>query len=1027
MTRQKKKETESADIIAKISDPDGSGNTSNIDMDILPAESLNFPVVGIGASAGGLAAFEAFFNGLPSDKDPDMAFVLIQHLAPDHKSILSDIIKRFTRMIVCDVEDGMTVKPNCVYVIPPNRDMAFINGTLQLFEPVTPRGQHMPIDFFFRSLASDQHERAICIILSGTGSDGTLGLRAIKGEGGMAIVQSLDSAEYDGMPRSALATGLVDYELTPVDMGKKVISYVRHAGGFLQKTEAVQLTRMENSLKHIFVLLRGQTGHDFSKYKPNTISRRIERRLAVQQIETMDEYVRFLQQTPVEVEALYHDLLIGVTSFFRDKEAFLMLQKEVIPTLFKTVSAGTTLRIWCVGCSTGEEAYSLAILLQEEIERRRKSCKIQLFATDIDDYAIVTARAGIYPASISVDISQERLARFFTVESVGSTYRINKNIRDMMIFSEQSIIKDPPFSKIDLISCRNLLIYLSSELQKKIIPLFHYALKPNGILFLGNSETVGNYESLFSTIDRKLKIYQRNDDSKGKRRIDLTEIIPPLSEIDVRDQKMTGTAATVSVRPPLREIAEQTILKEISLAGALVNEDGDILYLHGRTGLYLEPVPGEVATPNILKMAREGLQRVLAQNFHKSTHTKDTIHLKDISVRTDGHFIKINATIRPAISIINDANRKPLYMVIFERAIENRSVKTEDQKQISDPGSDIGDHLEELKRELIIKDEYLQSANEELETSNEELKASNEELQSVNEELQSTNEELETSKEELQSINEELSTVNTELQVRVHDLSQVNNDMNNLLAGTNIATIFLDYHLKIMRFTPAATKIINLISADVGRSVAHIVSNLVGYNQLTTDVQIVLDTLIPRDIQVQTIEGKWYNMIIQPYRTVDNVIEGAVMTFVDITEAKHAKDGLAISEIHYRMLFETAREGILIVDGETGKIQNVNPFLLDLFGYPAAQFLKKEIWSIGFLKNIIPDKNAFAELQLKEKDSYEEYTLTSAVGKEIYTEFVSNVFTVDKRIFVQCSFRDITERKDAEIALYQMEKLLHKE
>jgi len=969
-----------------------------------------FPVVGIGASAGGLAAFEAFFHGLPMDRNPEMAFVLIQHLAPDHKSILSEIISRHTNMKVFEVEDGMVVKPNCAYIIPPNRDMAFLNGSLQLFEPVTPRGQHMPIDFFFRSLANDQHERAICIILSGTGSDGTLGLKAIKGEGGMAIAQCPDSAEYDGMPQSAIATGLVDYELPPDEMGRMIISYVSHAYPHLQKPDSMVFSKTENAMKKIFILLRNQTGHDFSKYKPSTINRRIERRLAVQQIESIEEYVRFLQQTPTEADALYHDLLIGVTSFFRDKAAFDKLDKDIIPLLFADKTSASPLRVWCVGCSTGEEAYSIAILLQEEQERRKKSCNIQLFATDIDNYAIAIARTGIYPAGISADITPERLSRFFTAEPSGNSFRINKNIRDMLIFSEQSVIKDPPFSRIDLICCRNLLIYLSSELQKKIIPLFHYALNPEGILFLGSSETIGNFESLFSAMDRKLKIFRCKDDLTGRKCAALTEIIPPLSDNSMTARRTADVTAAASTRQPLREIAEQAILRESELSGVLVNETGDILYLQGRTGLFLEPAPGEAGAMNILKMAREGLQRELTQSLHKAVLTKEIIRLQGISIKPDGQFIKINVTVRPATSISFTNSTKPLYMIIFEKINEQDAHQEEIPTQTPDPAYAITEHVEDLKKELWIKEEYLQSANEELETSNEELKATNEEMQSVNEELQSTNEELETSKEELQSINEELSTVNTELQIRVHDLSQISNDMNNLLAGTNIATVFLNYQMKIMRFTPAATKIINLIPADVGRPVSHIVSNLVGYDQLTADVQIVLDTLIPREVQVRTKEGRWFNMIIQPYRTVENVIEGAVITFVDITEVKLARDQLDISEIRYRTLFETAQEGILIMDAESGKIQNVNPYLTQLLGYSMDQLLEKVIWEIGFFKDIIVNKDVFKDMQ-KQSLRYENLSLETVKGQKIDVEFISNVFSIDRQKFIQCNIRVVKGHK----------------
>ena len=504
------------------------------DLGVLP--SAGFPIVGIGASAGGLAAFEAFFSAMPADTDPGMAFVLVQHLAPDHKSILTDLVKRYTRMQVFEVEDGMAVKPNCAYIIPPNRDMAFLNGTLQLLEPSSPRGQRLPIDFFFRSLAQDQHERAICIVLSGTGSDGTQGVRAIKGEGGMVMAQNPESTEYDGMPRSAIATGLVDYMLPPAEMPAQLIAYAAHAFGKTRRPVSPPTPKAENTLKKICILLRAQTGHDFSQYKQNTLTRRVERRMAVHQIERVDEYIHYLQQTPAEVEALFRDLLIGVTNFFRDPEAFEALEKQVIPRLFAGKPADAVIRVWVPGCSTGEEAYSIAILLQEQMEALKQSFKVQVFATDIDSRAIEQARAGVYPASIAADISPERLARFFAQEPDGSAYRIHKGIRDMLVFSEQDVIKDPPFSKLDLISCRNLLIYMSGELQKKLIPLFHYALNPGGFLFLGTSETVGEFADLFATLDRKLKLYQRKEDIHGVHRPAMGRFLPTLTEEGVVPQ-----------------------------------------------------------------------------------------------------------------------------------------------------------------------------------------------------------------------------------------------------------------------------------------------------------------------------------------------------------------------------------------------------------------------------------------------------------------------------------------------------------
>ncbi len=858
-------------------------------------QKARFPIVGIGASAGGLAAFEAFFSGMPAETDPGMAFVLVQHLAPDHKSILTDLIRRYTRMQVFEVEDGMEVKPNCAYIIPPNRDMAFLNGALQLLEPAAPRGQRLPIDFFFRSLAQDQHERAICIVLSGTGSDGTQGLRAIKGEGGMVMAQNPGSSEYDGMPRSAIATGLVDFELPPAEMPAQLIGYVAHAFGRPPRAATAQAPKTDSALNKLFVLLHVQTGHDFSNYKPSTIHRRIERRMAVHQIDTLDEYVKYAQHTQAEVDGLFRDLLIGVTNFFRDPEAFTALEEQVIPRLFAGKPGGAAVRVWSPGCSTGEEAYSIAILLQERMEALKQSHALQVFATDLDGQAIATARAGLYSTSIAADLSPERLSRFFTAEPDGSAYRIQKIIRDMVIFSEHDLIKDPPFSKLDLISCRNLLIYMGSELQKKLIPLFHYALNPGGFLFQGTSETVGDFGDLFSALDRKAKLYQRKENVHGAQRTAMGRLLPPVSAMELSHQRIPGKAA-LSIKQPMRELAEQTLLQLVAPAGALINDRGDILYLHGRTGLYLEPTPGEAGINNILKMAREGLRHELTTALHKAIGTEVPVRCLGLRVKTNGHFTTVNLTVSPVTAVPGSKPEAPLYMVILEEA-PSADPQSPDQVPGDDSTSANADgRLESLKRQLQAKEEYLKASNEELETSNEELRSSNEEMQSVNEELQSTNEELETSKEELQSVNEELATVNAELQTKVVDLSRLNNDMNNLLAGTGIATVFVDHQLRILRFTPTATQIINLILGDVGRPVGHIVSKLVGYDRLVQDVKAVLATLTPKEVEVQTAAGRWYVMRIQLYRTLDNVIEGAVITFVDITEMKRTQAALRESE-----------------------------------------------------------------------------------------------------------------------------------
>ncbi|MCX5732697.1 MAG: PAS domain-containing protein [candidate division NC10 bacterium] len=910
------------------------------------ASSLEgFPIVGIGASAGGLAAFEAFFSGMPADTDPGMAFVLVQHLAPDHKSILTDLIRRYTRMQVFEVEDGMVVQPNCAYIIPPSRDMAFLNGALQLMEPSAPRGQRLPIDFFFRSLAQDQHERAICIVLSGTGSDGTLGVRAIKGDGGMVMVQNPASTEYDGMPRSAIATGLVDYELPPAEMPAQIMAYVAHAFGNLPRPVATPTPRSENVLKKIFILLRSQTGHDFSQYKPSTILRRIERRMAIHQIETMEGYVKYLQQMPPEVDALFRDLLIGVTKFFRDPEVFKVIEEKLIPKLFAGKPANTVIRVWSPGCSTGEEAYSLAILLREHLEALKQSFKVQVFATDIDSQAIATARSGIYPASIVTDISPERLSRFFAADPDGGMYRIQKDIRDMLVFSEQDIIKDPPFSRLDLISCRNLLIYMDGDLQKKLIPLFHYALNPGGFLFLGTSETVGDSRDLFAVLERKSKLYQRRDDFHGAQRAFMGRFHPPIMARDALLPRAAGNTVS-SGKLPLRELTEQALLQQVAPAGVLVNGKGDILYLHGRTGLYLEPAPGEAGVNNILKMAREGLRHDLTTALHKVVGTREIVRCPGLRVKTNGEFATVNLTICPvAAGRTAAAHEPPLYLVILERAHlfdpgQAQRVVPHATAGVDSPVTDAEAHIAALKHELRAKEEYLQTSNEELETSNEELKSSNEEMQSVNEELQSTNEELETSKEELQSVNEELATVNSELQTKVADLSRANNDMNNLLAGTGIATVFVDHGMRILRFTPAASVFINLILSDVGRPVGHIVSNLVGYDCLVADTQAVLNTLVPKEVDVQTTAGKWFKMNIQPYRTLDNVIEGAVITFVDITEMTRVREALrkANDLLHLAVVLRDAHVAITVQDLE-GRILAWNSGAVSMYGWSEAEAL----------------------------------------------------------------------------------------
>ena len=911
-----------------------------------------FPIVGIGASAGGLKAFGEFFSAMPADSG--MAFVLVQHLAPDHKSILSELIRRYTSMQVFEVEDGMTVQINCVYVIPPNRDMALLHGTLQLIDPHVHHGQRLPIDYFFRSLAQDQHELAIGIVFSGTASDATLGLSAIKGEGGLVMAQSPDSAEFDGMPRSAIATGLMDYELPPGEMPAKLMDYATHAfrnrvrltAGTTAVTRAI--TRDGSALKKIFVLLRSFTGHDFSQYKPSTISRRIERRMAVNGIETIDNYVRYLQDAPAEGIALFRDLLIGVTNFFRDPEAFKFLEEQGVPKLFEGRPPGSTIRVWSAGCSTGEEAYSLAILMQERMEALGQSYTLQIFGTDIDERAIATARAARYPTSIAADITPARLKRFFTPEPGGTAYRVHKSIRDLLIFSQHDLIKDPPFSKIDLVSCRNLLIYLDADLQKRIFPLFHYTMNPDGMLFLGTSETVSGFDDLFTTLDRRAKLYRRKDNRMATRRPVNDQLVALQPLLNVDHPRFAGKADP-SAKLSLRELAEKAMVQQIVQASALVNERGDILYIHGRTGRYLEIAHGDGGINNILKTAREGLRNELTMALHKAVRGKDVVVSPGVHVKTNGDFSTINLTVSPVLADPSAMTEGPLYLVILEEAPKEPK-EPEGGRQLSVRGRKADAHVVALNKKLMEKEEYLQSSLEELESSTEELRSTNEEMQSVNEELQSSNEELETAKEELQSSNEELHTVTNELRNKVTDLEQANNDINNLLAGTGIGTLFVDHHLRILRATAPVTEIINIMSNDAGRRLQDFSNRLKNYSTLAEDVSAVLDTLVPVEREVQTMQDKWYLLRILPYRTTENVIEGAVLSFVDINELikAHVKitDMQRVEEalrkandlVRLAVVVRDAHDAVTVQDIE-GRIIAWNPGAVRMYGWSEAEAL----------------------------------------------------------------------------------------
>lgn len=933
----------------------------------------DIPIVGIGASAGGLAAFEAFFSGMPADKKPGMAFVLVQHLAPDHKSMLTELISRSTKMRVFEVEDGMTTMVDCVYIIPPNRGLILDKGVLRLLDPPEQRGIRTPIDEFFCSMARELGEKAVCIVLSGTGSDGAKGIEEIKSHGGLVMAQRPEHLTFDGMPRSAIATGLTDFVLDPEEMPTALI---QHMG--LPRKPHTPPSMTDQTILAFCELLHSQTGHDFSQYKKNTLIRRIERRMAQQNINRATDYLHHLRNTPAELQNLFRDLLIGVTSFFRDPEVFTTIKGKIIPKLFAGKPSGGTVRIWICGCSSGEEAYSFAILLREYEQSVSKNFNIQVFATDIDQEAIQHARSGFYPPEIADNISPERLTRFFTREPDGR-YRVKKELRDLLIFSEQDVIKDPPFSRIDLISCRNLLIYLNAPLQKKLITLFHYALTPKGFLVLGNSETAGEPGPLFSTVDRKHKLYRRQENPGGSPHAHLCRFISTQTNSVLPIQAPLAT-------PPknnglnLRKLTEQTILAHYGIAAVLINSYGDILHIYGRTGRYLEPAAGD-AEMNILAMAREGLRPGLANALYRAVSRMKPVHISELQVKTNGGFSAVNLTLRPAL-FPGAPPKSALFLAILEEPSQSPApseagiLSAGGEAEPPLPQTKNG-QIEALEKELRAKDEYLQSTIEEMNTSLEELKSTNEELQSVNEELQSSNEELETSKEELQSINEEMTTVNAELQGKVSELANANNDMNNLLSGTGIATLFVDHTLRIVRFTPSTTKLINLIQADINRPVGHIVTNLTGYDRLVEDLQDVLRDLSPREVEVQTKTGTWFLMRMSPYRTLENVIQGAVITFTDITELRQARTSAEESRLLVRIIMENVRESVLLLD-ESLKIVAANPAFHRAFptrtnnviGYNLLDSYNGQ-WDIPAFRSMLEDV-------LSKREEFEDFQITLA-------------------------------------------------
>lgn len=885
-----------------------------------PRQTLPFLVVGMGASAGGLEAFEKFFAHMPANSG--LAFVLVPHLDAVHKSSMVDLLRRYTAMKVAEITDDMKLAPDQVFVIPPNASLTMERGRLRV---TTPRTEPGTIDPFFRSLAEDQTDNAVGVVLSGSGSDGTAGIRCIKEHGGLTVAQAAESSRFGSMPHSAVATGLVDFILPVEEMPERIIEYARHVADHRGGRAENFGDGGRRHLARIYTLLRRRTGHDFSRYKGSTFIRRVQRRMQVVQFASVEDYIRLLRKDPREIDLLFRDLLIGVTHFFRDRRAFAALAADVIPKLVENRGAGDHIRVWVPGCATGEEAYSIAMLIHEALAKRDAAPKVSIFATDIDDKALEVARAGVYPASTAGDLTPERFDRFFVRD--GSSYRVIKDIRDMCIFSLHNLIKDAPFSKLDLISCRNLLIYLDASLQNRIIPLFHFALRHGGYLFLGPSENVTQHAKLFTRVDGKHRIFKAHPVANERAMLEF-----PLSAGTYRDH-------TVPHKPPPVGRFEETVsrraarlMENYTPAYVVLDEHFDVIHFSGRTGKYLQPSAG-AASLNLFNILETSLRPDVRTVLHRAQTTGQKAVRENALLPVDGGTQAINIIAEPIASA--DGGARHLVLAFQELG----PVKLREQVEPS-AGDDAqkDEIIRHLEAELLATRERLQATIEELETSNEEMRASNEEFQSVNEELQSSNEELETSKEELQSVNEELETVNAELNSKLESLERATNDRKNLLESTQIATVFLDNSLRVKSFTPAVTDIFHLIDSDFGRPVTHIVTKL-AYTDLERDVRKVMRTLERIEQEVSTTDrSAIYLMRILPYRTVENVIDGVVITFIDITERKRAEEGLA-------QLVAIAASSLDAIIGlsSDGTITSWNEGAERIYGYTANEVLGQSL------------------------------------------------------------------------------------
>lgn len=964
-----------------------------------------FPVVGIGASAGGLEAFTQLLNSLPTNTG--MAFVMIQHMAPEQESVLSLILSKETEMPVHEAQDGMAVAPNQVYVIPPNVSMTIERGVLKLKPRPRANGVFMSVDTFLLSLAQERGNKAVGVILSGGDSDGARGIESIKGAGGVTFAQCQDSATVDSMPNTAIATGQVDFILPPDKIAEKLAEISHHP--YMANWPATETeTESEvpptdaasgDALTTIFDLLRKGTGVDFTHYKLTTLNRRIGRRMLLYKLERLEDYARYLQSNPTEIMALYHDALIHVTSFFRDPESFNALKSQVFPVIIKDKTPGTPIRIWVAGCSTGEEAYSIAICLLEFLGDQFPRLPIQIYATDISESAIEYARNGIYTPSQVANVSPERLYRFFV--QVEGGYQISKAVREVCVFARQNLIGDPPFSRLDLITCRNVLIYLGTPLQKKLLPIFHYGLKSTGFLMLGTSETVGEYTDLFSLCDKKNKIYARKL-TTTRPNIELATSPYPLVTIYPEPSASEQLPGDLE----LQKEADRIVLNHYAPAGVVVDTNLEILLFRGQTSPYLEPTPGR-ASLNLLRMAKQELRRELQTSIYQARQQKQSVRREGIQVRDSERLRHITINIIP----FQIGETQACYLVLFEDAplIPTFPEATDDGSSPSKRKTREAVEIARLKQELATTREHLQSIIEEQQATNQDLRAANEEILSSNEELQSTNEELETAKEEIQATNEELNTVNEELRRRTQETTQVSNDLQNLLNSINIPILMLGSDLQIRQFTPAVEGIFNLISTDIGRPLSDITHHL-NVPNLEQQILEVIRTLNLKVQEIQDRDGRWYDLRIRPYRTIDNKIDGAVLVLVDINDLKRSNAQLMEARDYAEAIVETVREPLLVLNQDL-QVITANHSFYDTFQVAPIQTEQHSIFELGNGQWNIPGLRSLLEEILASNTQFQNFEVEhdfEQIGHKVMRLNARKMPRIDNTQMILLAIEDVT-------------------